>query len=185
MASKETNHTKAPLDFWLVGNSLQDDIDSVDIKTSIKSDHSAIRPSINGLDDLEKGPNFWKFNSNLVNDSVYCELLTTEYANWLEEFKDVQDKRVLWDLIKYKIRQQTIRYSKTKACKRRAKLQNLEKDLKECAGKMRFRSKYKKSGGTRVSLEYDTMYDCTLHKVRSFVLGQLGTNSAREITESL
>ncbi|CAH3014203.1 unnamed protein product [Porites evermanni] len=60
-------------------------------------------------DYLEKGPNFWKFNSNLVNDTAYCELLPTEYANWLEEFKEVQDKRVLWDLIKYKIRQQTIR----------------------------------------------------------------------------
>ena len=118
-----------PLDYWLVSDSLQDDVDSVDIKTSIKSDHSAIRPSINGLDDLEKGPNFWKFNSNLVNDSVYCELLTTEYANWVEEFKEVQDKRVLWDLIKYKIRQQTIRYSKTKAREGRAKLQNLEEDL--------------------------------------------------------
>ena len=23
----------------------------------------------------------WRFNSNLVNDSVYCELQTTEYAN--------------------------------------------------------------------------------------------------------
>ena len=91
------------LDYWLVSDSLQDDIDSVDIKTSIKSDHSAI------IDDLEKGPNFWKFNPNLVNDSAYCELLTTEYAYWFEEFKEVQDKRVLWDLIKYKIRQQTIR----------------------------------------------------------------------------
>ena len=77
----------------------------------------------------------WRFNSNLVNDSAYCELLTTEFANWLEEFKEVQDKRVLWDLIKYQIRQQTIRYSKTKARERRAKLQNLEKDLKECTEK--------------------------------------------------
>ena len=124
------------LDHWLLSDiSLQDDIDSVDIKTSIKSDHSGITLSINGLDYLEKGPNFWKFNSNLVNDSVYCELLTTECANWLEEFKEVQDKRVLWDLIKYEIRQQTIRYSKTKARERRAKLQNLEEDLKECTEK--------------------------------------------------
>ena len=51
------------------------------------------------------------------------------------EFKEVQGKRVLWDLIKYKIRQQTIRCGKTKARERRAKLQNLEKDLKECAEK--------------------------------------------------
>ena len=107
----------------------------MDIKTSIKSDHSAITLSINCLDDLEKGPNFWKFNSNLVNDSAYCELLTSEYANWLEEFKEVQDKRVLWDLIKYKIRPQTIRNSKTKAPERRAKLQILENELKECAEK--------------------------------------------------
>jgi len=67
----------------------------VDIKTSIKSDHSAITLSVNDLDDLEKGPNSWKFYSNLLNDSAYCELPTTEYANWLEEFKEVQHKRVL------------------------------------------------------------------------------------------
>ena len=83
------------LDYWLVSDILQDGIDSVDIKTSIKSDHSAITLSINGLADLDKGPNFWKFNSNLVNDSAHCELVTTDYANWLEEFKEVQDKRVL------------------------------------------------------------------------------------------
>ena len=86
LASKETNYTKA-LRLLARKRQLQDDIDSVDIKMSIKSDHSAIRLSINGLDDLEKGPNFWKFDSNLVNDSVYCELLTTEYANWLEDSK--------------------------------------------------------------------------------------------------
>ena len=97
----------------------------MDIKTSIKSDHSAI------IDDLEKSPNIWKFNSNLVNDSAYCELLTIKiYASWLQEFK-----RVLWDLIKYKIRQQTVRYSKTKARERKAKLQKLEEDLKECMEK--------------------------------------------------
>ena len=100
------------LDFWLISDSLQDEIISAEIKTSIKTDHSAITLSICGLDETERGPNFWKFNSNLVNDSDYCELLTTEYVNWLEEFKEVHDKRVLWDLIKYKIRQRTITYSK-------------------------------------------------------------------------
>ena len=114
---------------------LQDEIISAEIKASIKTDHSAIILSINGLDETERGPNFWKFNLNLVNDSDYCELLTTEYVNWLEEFKEVQDKRVLWDLIKYKIRQRTITYSKGKARERRAKLQKVEDKLKECTEK--------------------------------------------------
>ena len=72
-ATRFTWRQKKPIiqrrfDYWIVSDSLQDDIDSVDIKTSIKSDHSAIRLSINGLYDLEKGPNFWNFDSNRVND---------------------------------------------------------------------------------------------------------------------
>ena len=90
---------------------------------------------MNGLDDNERGPNFWKFNSNLVNDSDYCDLLSAEYGNWLAEFKEVQDKCVLWDLIKYKLRQWTISYSKTKAWNRRAKLSKLEESLKESSSK--------------------------------------------------
>ena len=45
--------------------------------------------------------------------------------NWL-------DKRVLWDLIKYKIRQRTITFSKGQAGKRGAKLQKVDDKLKEC-----------------------------------------------------
>lgn len=49
--------------------------------------------SINGRVrwNWESGPNLWKFNSNyLVNDSDYCTyILTTEYVNSLEEFKEV------------------------------------------------------------------------------------------------
>ena len=37
----------------------------------------------------------------------YCDLFDSNINSWLEEFKDVVDKRVLWDLLKYKIRQLT------------------------------------------------------------------------------
>ena len=48
------------LDFWLINDGLQDDIVSADIIPSIKSDHSAITLSINGVhvDDSERGPSF-------------------------------------------------------------------------------------------------------------------------------
>ena len=104
----------------------------MDIIAAIKSDHSAITLSINGLDEGMRGPYFWKFNSNLVNDPDYCQLISTNYIVWLEEFHEVQDKRVLWDLIKYRIRQCTIKYSKTKARDRKAKLQEVEECIKDC-----------------------------------------------------
>ena len=120
------------LDFWLISDVLQDDVVSVDIKPSIKSDHSLITLLINGVDDSERGPSFWKFNPTLVNDSDYRFLLDENIKNWLEEFKEVVDKRVLWDLLKYKIRQLTIKYSKEKAYSRRAKIKDLEGKLQNC-----------------------------------------------------
>ena len=77
------------------------------------TDHSAITLSINGIDVSKRDPSFWKFNCSLVNDNNYCDLLDTNIKSWLEEFKDVVDKRVLWDLLKYKIRQLTINYSES------------------------------------------------------------------------
>ena len=109
------------LDYWLISNDLQEDVESVEIITAIRSDHSAIILSVNGVDENVQGPSFWKFNSTLINDQEYCDLLRLEYKNWLEDFKEVRDKRVLWDLIKYKIRQRTIIYSKAKARKKREK----------------------------------------------------------------
>ena len=64
------------LDYWLVSDCLQVDIDTVDIITAIKSDHSAITLGMNSLDESLRGPSFWKFNSNLVNDSDYCQLIS-------------------------------------------------------------------------------------------------------------
>ena len=45
------------------------------------------------------------------------------------EFKDVNDKRVLWDLIKYRIRQVSMRYSKENARLRKEKLLAIETSL--------------------------------------------------------
>ena len=40
---------------------------------------------------------------------------------WLKEFDEVKDKRLSWDLIKYRIRQASIKYSSEKALKKRKK----------------------------------------------------------------
>ena len=52
------------------------------------------------------------------------------YQVWVEEFKDIQDPRLFWELIKYKIRQDTVSYSKHKARGRRAKMASLEEKLR-------------------------------------------------------
>ena len=84
------------------------------------------------VDIWTHGPSFWKFNASLLNDCDFVALINNNYHVWLDEFKDITDPRLLWDLFEYKIRQDTISYSKEKAKERRAKLLELEKNLQHC-----------------------------------------------------
>ena len=103
---------------------------------------------------------FWKFYSTLMNDSDYRFLLDENIKNWLEEFKEVVDKRVLWDLLKYKIRQFTIKYNKEKAHSRKAKVKDLEEKLQYCTKKCEDDpSKENVQELECLQAEYDDLYD--------------------------
>ena len=56
--------------------------------------------------DLDFNPRtIRKFNASLVNDDDFVALINESVPLWLEEFKEVIDKRMFLDLIKYRIRQ--------------------------------------------------------------------------------
>jgi len=63
---------------------------------------------INSTEKQPPGPSYWKFNSSLLDDPKYIDLIKDNVPLWLTGFKEVLDKSLLWDLIKYKIRQLTI-----------------------------------------------------------------------------
>ena len=63
------------------------------------------------------GSSYWKINSSLMKDEDYVSAINEKVPEWLAEFNEVTDKRVLWGLIKYRVRQFIIKYSKDKAKK--------------------------------------------------------------------
>ena len=66
-------------------------------------------------------------NSTLDSSTI----IKTNFPRWLEEFSEYEfEKRKLWDLIKYRIRQVSIRFSKKKAKEKRIVFSLLEKQLK-------------------------------------------------------
>ena len=115
---------------------MQDEIHSTNIIPSVKTDNSGISLSFRSIKNQKTGPSYWKFNSSLVDDPDYVNLINMQYPQWIEEFKEVDDKRVLWDVIKYKIRQETMGYSKVKAKQRRQALDNAEKQIKQTEEKV-------------------------------------------------
>ena len=62
------------LNFWLMSNSLQDEIDKADIITSIKTHHSAITTHIDSSRETNSGPSFWKFNNSLLEEKSYLSI---------------------------------------------------------------------------------------------------------------
>lgn len=119
------------IDLWLMSDDTQDDIEKTDIIPAIKTDHWAISLFVNSLTDQSFGPSYWKFNSRLLDDDTCIQLINSEYPNWSTEFSEVNDKRLLWDLIKYSIRQTAIQYNRTIAKKRKAPIQQVEETLKQ------------------------------------------------------
>lgn len=115
------------LDYFLISNNLQDFIVNTNILPSIRSDHSIITMHVKHISEQARGNSHWKFNSSLINDQAYITNLQQMIASWKQEYSSIEDKRVLWDLIKYEIRKYTMAY-----CAQKKKHENkIANDLEE------------------------------------------------------
>ena len=121
------------LDYFLISKKLSDLTEKCKIFYAPETDHSAIFIHIKTAElKQEKGPGFWKFNQSLLQDEIYVSTLRAELESFKQKYLDVEDLNLRWDLIKMEIRGFTVKYSKTKARKRKSTetfLQNQMNDL--------------------------------------------------------
>ena len=88
---------------------------------STKTDHSSIILELEDIKEGTRGPGFWKLNTSLLARSDYVEMINKEFPNWLKDAKDLSDKRVKWDWLKFKIKTTSIAYSKKLSRGRKSK----------------------------------------------------------------
>ena len=65
------------LDYWLISDCKRDFIEHADIIPSIKSDPSAITLQINSIADKVRGLSHWMFNSSVLEDDTYFDLISS------------------------------------------------------------------------------------------------------------
>ena len=99
----------------------------MEIRISNAPDHKAIFLSISIKDEFKRGPGNWKFNNQLLDDEVYKTTIKDCVQEALEYYKNIENKRLLWELIKMEIRSKTIIYSKSK----RKELKHRESAIQE------------------------------------------------------
>ena len=118
------------LDYFLVSKQLSSTTINSDILFAPDTDYSAIQLHLLSEDlKQQKGPGFWKFNSSLLEDKQYISDLRDNLRHFIEKYRDVEDLGLKWDLVK--IRGFTVKFSKTKARKRRDEESSLQKKINE------------------------------------------------------
>jgi exonuclease III len=103
------------LDYWIISIPIIFDLNTVEISPGFRSDHSLIEINFNQAIDDARGPSFWRFNSNLIKDENYVEKVKETIQKSRENHGNIEDKGLIWDLIKMDIRSITISFSKNKA----------------------------------------------------------------------
>ena len=126
------------LDLFLISENLMDSVGDVKILPSFKSDHSAVCLDFTYIEDDQRGRGYWKFNSSLIADPEYTNEMKKNIKIWKEELRDINDERVVWEILKYNIRRYSQKYSSQKANKAKDRegvlteeLSKLEQELNE------------------------------------------------------
>ena len=157
---KKSPFIQRRLNYWLISDVCQDEIKMSDIILSINSDYSAIFLQFNSIEKSDHGPSFWKFNASLVDDEYFVTLINESVPKWLDEFSSVRDKKLLWDLIKYRIRQVAMKYSKEKARQRRKNISDIEASLRICEERCNeLPSAENQEELEMLQMEYDSIYE--------------------------
>ncbi len=71
-----------------------------EIIASVWSDHSAVTLKLSFLPEWPRGNNFWKFNAQHLQDTVFVESMIDKIVEWKKLYSNVIDQRVKWELIK-------------------------------------------------------------------------------------
>jgi exonuclease III len=102
------------LDYIIMPNSFIYDVEYTNIGHSIYSDHSPVQLKLKESTTNKKGRGFWKFNTSLLKDPEYVTKINALIDQEIEENKG-NNKGLIWDTIKMKIRGLTISFSSHKA----------------------------------------------------------------------
>ena len=117
------------LDF-LISQSLMCNVTSVSISVGYKTDHSLIDIKI-ALHSNPRGPGFWKLNTSFLNENDYIGQIQVVIKETHEEYRHdkTMNDALLWEIIKLKIREHSIKYATTKRAKTVRREEELEKEI--------------------------------------------------------
>ena len=119
------------LDYFLISSHMLYDMSSASIEPSVKSDHSMISVEFNVYSKSARGRGFWKFNCSLLMDKDYVVLVKDVIKESVNRYSYLDDKGLMWDLIKSEIRSKTISYTAWRTKNTKKRIDELSNELEQ------------------------------------------------------
>jgi len=119
------------IDYFFVSLGIADLVGNTDILHGICSDHSLINMSLKSKSNDRRGRGFWKFNASLLKDPLFPELIRTCINEEKATHAQLEDKGLLWDLIKCKLRGAISSYAIKKRKQEKVQESKLAKDIED------------------------------------------------------
>lgn len=122
--------TARRLDYVLLSDSAHNNLSETDICSVSSSDHRGVFVSIRNT-DIARGPGYWKLNNSLLKNKMYIDNINQLIDMFKLETTE-ENAEVRWELLKMKIKNETVQFSKTLAVKRRNNIIEVQNDLNMC-----------------------------------------------------
>ena len=138
----KARHNLVPRAFSSLGTRLSkalrlpSDTVSADILPGYKTDHSMITLQIS-LNSNKRERGFWKLNSSFLNDTEYVNQIKSIIKQTKDEYAqdDTVNPNLLWEMVKLKVREESLRYGtfkKKKLSKKEVEIEQAIATLEKC-----------------------------------------------------
>ena len=111
--SQKNPFIQCRLDYYFIPRNAIRNVTSCNIIPSILTDHKIIEIRLK-VNKVERGPGLWRLNNSLLEDHILtCKINELIDKIW-DDNSDIEDARVRWDFLKYKIMTVSRTYAKEK-----------------------------------------------------------------------
>ena len=128
MFSWKRMQKESRIDYWLISKSLDNQVNAVNYKTCVFSDHNLVELELR-TSDLKRGPGIWKMNVSVIKSKLFQDAFHDWWELWKKKKVDYNDISVWWDLGKRKIKNLCIDIAKLLKMEKDQRQQYLEKSI--------------------------------------------------------
>ncbi len=122
------HNSKSRIDYIFISKGMEHKVKSIKLRQAPQKDkHKAVQIALS-LCNNKKGPGYWKLNSKILVLPEYRKLIENIVNDCMTNYNNLE-KRILWEIIKIRVKEESIKFGIARAKLNRDKISKLQNEL--------------------------------------------------------